>query len=237
MDVCYNVQATIDSKHNLIVDIEATNDTDDHFQLAKMSKQAKDILGVDKLEVLADKGYYNEDEIKDCVDNGMTPYVPQPEDKVFKSGVPAPEFAASKFKYDKDSDTYICPCLKTLKFSHKSDFKGRVLGVYKTKECLSCICKSKCTKSKAGRVIYRWEHAEILQEMRDRVLKERLKVKKRQQMCEHPFGTLKRGFDQGYTLLKGLVKVNGEVALSGLVYNIRRVINVLGVRKMISAIG
>jgi len=102
MDVCYNVQGT--------VDIEATNDTDDHFQLFKMSKQAKEILGVDELVVLADKGYYNQEEIKDSVENGITLYIPEPEDKVFKSGVPSPEFAASKFKYNQEKDTYQCPC-------------------------------------------------------------------------------------------------------------------------------
>lgn len=240
MDVCYNVQATVDSKHNLILDIEATNDTDDHFQLSKMSKRAKEILELDdneKLEVLADKGYYNQDEIKDCVDNGMIPYIAEPEDKVLKIGVPSPAFSVSKFKYNKTKDVYICPCLKELTYRSKSTFRGRVLLIYKSKGCSDCACRAKCTKSKTGRIIYRWEHQAIIEEMQTRTQKEKLKYKKRQQMCEHPFGTLKRGFDQGYVLLKGLVKVNGEISLSGLVYNMKRVMNIIGVKELTEAIG
>lgn len=240
MDVCYNVQASVDSKHNLILDIEATNDTDDHFQLFKMATQAKEILELDegqKLEVLADKGYYNQDEIKDCVDIDIIPYLAEPEDKVLKSGVPAPEFSVSKFKYDKKKDVYICPCSKELTYRGKSNFRDRVLLLYKSKECKNCACSAQCTKNKTGRTIYRWEHQAIIEDMKIRLQKDKLKYKKRQEMSEHPFGTLKRGFDQGYMLLKGLIKVNGEISLSGLAYNIKRVLNILGVKKLIAQFG
>jgi len=238
MDVCYNVQVTIDAKHKLMLDYEATNETDDHFMLAEMSNRAKEILGVEKIEALADTGYYNQDLIKDCVDNGITPYVPEPADKVRKDGIPAPEYSVSKFKYDHEKDIYLCPCRQELTYRGKSTFKGRVLLLYKTKACNGCPKRDKCTKNKQGRVIYRWEHEEILEKMRKRVKEEKIKYKSRQQLCEHPFGTIKRAFNQGYMLMKGLQKTNAEFGLTGLAYNIKRVTNIFGgTQNLIQAMG
>lgn len=238
MDVCYNVQVTIDAKHKLMLDYEATNETDDHFMLAEMSKKAKKILEVKKIEVLADTGYYNQDLIKESIDNGITPYVPEPRDKVRKDGVPAAEYSVSKFKYDDKKDVYVCLCQKELTYRGRSTFKGRVLLLYRTKACNGCSKRDKCTKNKQGRVIYRWEHEEILEKMRKRLKEEKIKYKSRQQLCEHPFGTIKRTFNQGYMLMKGLQKTNAEFGLTGLAYNIKRVINIMGgVQNLIAAMG
>lgn len=238
MDVCYNVQMTVDSKHKLLLDYESTNETDDHFMLAEMSKRAKEILEVEKLEVLADTGYYNQDEVKECVDNGITPYVPKPKDKVKKDGVPAPEFSVSKFKYDEEKDVYVCPDAKEMTYRGKVNSRGRILQIYKTKDCQACPLKEKCTKSKTSRVVHRWEHEEIMEDMEKRVKAEKYKYKSRQQLSEHPFGTIKRAFNQGYMLMKGLTKTNTEIGLTALVYNIKRVINIMGgVENLIAAMG
>jgi len=81
-------------------------------------------------------------------------------------------------------------------------------------------------------VIFRWEHEKVLEDMRERVTNNPDSVKKRNCMSEHPFGTIKRGFNHGYFLTKGLVKVGGEMGLNMLAYNIRRVINILGMDKL-----
>ena len=104
---------------------------------------------------------------------------------------------------------------------------------YRSDSCSSCECKSKCTRNKKGRVIFRWEHEEILDDMRKRVKENKDVVKKRNCLCEHPFGTIKRGFNQGYLLLKGLRKVGGEMGFTMIAYNMRRVINILGVDKLL----
>lgn len=109
---------------------------------------------------------------------------------------------------------------------------GKMMGRYKTDWCRDCELKPRCTRNKNGRTIYRWEHEEILEQMRERVENNRDMIKKRQELSEHPFGTIKRAFNQGYMLMKRLVKVGGEMALTMLAYNITRVINIVGVRTL-----
>jgi hypothetical protein len=152
--------------------------------------------------------------------------------------VPAPEYALSKFKYEKgevdEKGVYICPCGQELKYIGKNKPKDRILWHYRNaKACSACKRRGKCSESKQGRTINRWEHEEIMDEMRERLKKEKLKYKSRQQMSEHPFGTIKRGFNQGYMLMKGLRKVNGELGLTALAYNMRRVMNIMGVQELI----
>jgi transposase len=232
-DVCYNVQTTIDDKNNLIVDYEVTNDVNDKKQLNEMASEAKEVLEVESLDVLADKGYYNPDEIKKCVDNNIIPYIPEPKSKQPKEeSVPKAGFCDCDFKYDASRDVYTCPEGCELTFSVMSEKNNKKMKQYRSDSCSSCECKSKCTRNKNGRVIFRWEHEIIIDEMRKRVEENKDVVRKRNCMSEHPFGTIKRGFNQGYLLLKGLRKVGGEMGLTMLAYNIRRVINILGVSKL-----
>lgn len=232
-DVCYNVQTTIDDKNNLIVDYEVTNDANDKKQLNAMASTAKEVLDVEILDVLADKGYYNPDEIKKCVDNNTIPYIPEPKPKQPKEeSIPKAGFRDCDFNYDASRDVYTCPEGCELTFSVMSEKNKKIMKEYRSDSCSTCECKSKCTRNKNGRVIFRWEHEEILDEMRKRVEEDKDVVKKRNCMSEHPFGTIKRGFNQGYLLLKGLKKVGGEMGLTMLAYNFRRVINILGVNKL-----
>src|SRR3990172_7433826 len=190
-DVCYNVQTAIDEKNKLIVDYEVTNDVNDKKQLNEMASRAKEVLEVESLDVYSDKGYYNPDEIKESV--------------------PKPGFCDSDFKHDTDRDVYTCPSGRELTFSVMSQKNGKMMKEYRSDSCISCEIKSKCTRNKNGRVIFRWIHEEILDDMRKRVKENKDLIKKRNCMCEHPFGTIKRGFNQGYLLLKGLRKVGGEM--------------------------
>lgn len=233
IDICYNVQTSVDSKHKLIFDFEATNETTDNNQLSKMAKRAKEILEKDRLEVLCDKGYYDLEEVKECVDNGIIPYIPEPMYNR-NANIPKQPFCKNKFRYDKEKDVYICPAGFELIYWSKGVYYGKMMRLYKTNKCHECQFRNKCTRNKGGKVIYRWEHEEILEDMRSRVEKEKDKVKMRPWLSEHPFGTIKRALNQGYMLMKGLVKVNGELALTMLVYDITRVINIVGVKKLIA---
>jgi transposase len=232
VEVCYNVQATVDSKHKLIVDYEVTNGGTDYDQLSKMALRAKELLGADKLEVLADKGYYDAEEIKECVDNGIIPFIPEKESNKYTGrDLPQAPLAESRFRYDRERDCYICPRGCELTFRGKRRQKGKVMKIYRSQGCLSCPLRCHCRTT-----ISRWEHEEILEDMRQRVKSYREKVKMRQWLSEHPFGTIKRGLGQGYLLLKGLAKVGGEISLTILAYNIKRVINILGLPALISAL-
>jgi hypothetical protein len=74
----------------------------------------------------------------------------------------------------------------------------------------------------------RSEYARVVEDMRERMRLEPGRMEARRSVVEHPFGTIKRAFNQGYLLLKGLRKTAGEVGFTMLAYNIRRVLNILG---------
>lgn len=230
IEVCYNVQTVVDSKNKLIVDFEVTNEGTDQNQLSTMAERAKEILGVEELEVLADKGYYAGDQIKECVADGIIPYVPEPD-----IVVPGHQFLnKSNFRYDGQQNAYICPEGKTLTFWNVKESHGKLMNVYRGQECRCCPLKNSCTSSSNGRLIYRWEHEHILEDMRQRVKTNEAKMKMRKQLSEHPFGTMKRAFNQGYLLLKGIEKVRGEISLTVLSYNITRVLNIIGVQAVVA---
>lgn len=233
IEVCYNIQTVIDVKHKLILDHETTNEVLDNNQLSKMAKRAKEILGVEEIEVLADKGYYNSTEIKECVDSGITPYVADSEVKDSKGSV---IYHKEDFTYDKSKDIYVCPIGNELTFRCKVEHHGRVMKVYRNEICRNCNIKRECTNSKQGRVIYRWEHEEVLEDMKKRMQGNKEKYRMRQWLSEHPFGTIKRTMNQGYVLMRGLEKVAAEISLTILAYNIKRVINIVGIKGLIEAV-
>jgi transposase len=236
-DVGYNVQTAVDEKHKLILDYRVTNEANDTNQLSKMSKRAKGILGVERLDVLADKGYYNAEEVKECVDNGIMPYIPEHKSRVSKKeNIPCPEYYKDKFIYEREKDIYVCPEGRGLRYKNTVVLHGRRMRTYESKECCGCESKKYCTQNKRGRIIYRWEYESLLEEMRERVKAETEKVKKRNLMNEHIFGTIKRNFNQGYFLMKGMDNIGAEMGLTTLAYNIRRVLNIIGIDDLITAV-
>jgi len=231
VEVCYNVQMSVDSKYKLIVDFEMSDSPADQGQLSNMAKRAKEILDADNLEVLADKGYYDPKDIKDCMDSGITPTVPRPRTNRRKAGG---LFAKAEFTYDSLQDCHICPAGQNLTLQTHARAYGKNMRRYQTDACKDCRLKQQCTKA-SRRTIERWEHEHLLEEMQVRVEADKEKYRLRQHLSEHPFGTLKRGFDQGYLLLKRFQKVRGEFSLSALAYNIKRAIKIVGVQGLIEA--
>jgi len=233
VDVGYNVQVAVDEKHKLIVEQYVTNTVTDVDQLSKISKQAKEELGVEKIKVVADMGYYNGNEIKACEADGIEPYVAKPLTSANrKLGL----YGKEKFKYDSHKDCYICPGGQELTYRFDTHEKGRHIRYYATSACRSCKIKRKCTRNKTGRRITRWVDEHIMERMQERVEKNRELMKKRKLIVEHPFGTIKHWNDQGYFLTRGLEKVRAEMSLSALAYNIKRAINILGTQRIIEAL-
>jgi transposase len=233
IEPCYNSHVAVDDKNHLIVDYNVTNAPADNCQLSSIAKDAKETLGVERLDAITDKGFFNFMEIKECVDNGITPYVPEQNrwgaGWVKKTGIPTREFSSDKFVYDKDSDTFLCPAGKRLKFAYLDHAHEKKMRVYRTDACFSCeFFLTKCTRYKRGRTVWRWEHAEVIEEMKKRMKLEPWELEARKSIVEHPFGTIKRAFNQGYLLLKGLRKTAGEVGFTMLAYNMRRFLNILG---------
>ncbi len=239
LEVGYNIQTSVDAKQHLIVDYDVINISTDHHQLTKDALAAKETLDVDTLDVLSDKGFYVEKDIADCEDNGVTVFMPIPNVfSPYKSiGVPEPEFYSDRFAYNASKDMYVCPAGKDLTFCkcvYRNDpLRGRV---YRTVSCAVCTFRSKCTRNKRGRTMVRSKYDGAVERLRVRLqsYEGRQKLRLRRQIVEHPFGTMKRAFNQRYLLLKGFRKVKGEVGFTMLAYNMRRVINIFGVGTIIN---
>lgn len=227
-DVCFNAQISVDDKHHLIVDYDIINDPTDCSSMIPVAKKSKEIFEVDHLEALADKGYFSTNNIKTLKVEGIDAYISEPKHVIpDKKVIPTPEFYESKFKYNKEKDVYICPQMNEMNvFGKKKSNGNKTYIVYKTSSCLSCQVRMKCTESKSGRKIYRWEYQELLDEHRKKMLLHGSEtMKKRKALVEHPFGTIKRALNSGYTLLKDSREVSGEFGLIALSYNMKRVIN------------
>src|SRR5947207_825934 len=231
--VGYNVQTAVDEKHQLIVAHEVTNDPTDHAHLAEMALRAKEILQVEQLEVVADMGYYDGAEVKQCAEAGITTYIPKPLTSVNqKRGL----FTKQDFVYDEAKDCYRCPQGAELTYRYESFEQNRLIRYYTTSKCRDCPLKARCTTNSRGRRITRWVDEKLLEEMARRVRARPEVMRRRQQLSEPPFGTIKRAMGHGYFLMRGLNKVSAEMSLTVLSYNLKRVINIIGVKKMIEAV-
>ncbi len=224
---------SVDPKHKLIVDHEVTNAVTDRDLLSMMAKSAKALLGVEELDVLADMGYYHGKEVKACLEAGITPYIPKPQTSASrKRGL----FSKEDFRYDPERDCYWCPAGEQLSYRFQTTEKDREIKYYASSACTSCAIKAQCTRNKGGRRITRWVDENLLDEMERRVRGEPEKMKLRKRLAEHPFGTIKHHWDQGHFLTRTLPNVRTEMTLTVLAYNIKRAINIMGVRRMIEAL-
>lgn len=231
IDMCYNVQIAVDSKHKLIVAHDVTNDANDLNQLAPMAEQSKEILEVETLELTADKGYFNEEQIAECEGNNIKCYIPTPDYSQNKSkGL----FTYKDFIYDEKNDLYDCPgkekLLRTIEVT-KHDIPT---VIYRTKACKTCKLKSKCTTSKEGRRIYRNNYKGIIETMQNRIKENPSVSQQRKSIVEHPFGTLKHNMGHGHFLMRGKEKVSAEMSMSVLVYNMKRVMNIIGITTLLT---
>jgi transposase len=230
-EVAYNVQISVDAKHKLILDHEVTNAGNDKNQLSSMAIRAKEALGVQSLDVVADQGYYGSEEIKNCIEGDVVPYMRRPNTSNNRG-----LFAREEFRYDGENDCYWCPAGKALPFKYQTTYRGQAVRDYIAEECSQCDLKAKCTRRSDGRQIRRRVEEEMLEDMDRRVRAEPDKVKRRKSIVEHPFGTIKRSMDQGYFLTRGLPGVRTEASLTMLAYNIKRVVRVKGVQELIAAL-
>lgn len=233
-EVSYNVQTAVDSKHHLIVAQDVTNEGLDNHQLFSMAQGAKEILGQDEIEVVADMGYYSHEELKQCEEAGIGAYVSKP---IISKNTAQGLYGKEKFVYEPKSDCYICPNRERLTFRFQSrESKKKQFRYYWTLACLNCPIKAQCTSNKKFRRIKRWEHEAIAERVQQRVLARSTIMKLRKQLVEHPFGTIKFWNDQRHFLMRGLEKVKAEFSLSTLAYNIKRAINVIGIKGLLAAL-
>jgi transposase len=230
--VGYNVQVAVDTENHLIITHEVTNSGSDRSQLANVGKQAKAVLGVETLEAVADRGYYNSPEILACHEAGITVTLPKPMTSGAKS---EGRFGKQDFVYLETHDAYRCPAGKWLTYRYSNVEQGKTMRRYWTNVCGQCALKKKCTTGNERR-IPRWEHEHVLDAVQARLDADPNAMRRRRETVEHPFGTLKMRMGATHFLMKTLPRVASEMALHVLAYNLTRVMNIIGIKPLLAAI-
>jgi transposase len=250
----YNLQAAVDDKNKLIVAIDVTRENNDQKQIVNMSDKVEEIkkeIGIEK-EIktikVADAGYYSEQQITDAIDAGHDIYLAHPVDAKMKKDsykedpekVPSSDYQLSRFQYNKEGDVYICPEKKLLKKigGPKKDERGKETVYYKCKECKECLKRDNCTKDKSGRKLQVYVRKQEIDEFDKKIRSEYGKkiISKRKEICEHPFGTIKRNFGFTYFSMKGEDSALSESSFISFIYNLKRVINIVGIQKLMAMI-
>jgi len=206
------------------------------------------VLGLkpeEKLRQLADKGFDTGSELKICQDNDIETYVATK--KRFNPRVDR-AFGKDKFRYDDETDTYICPAGQTMTttgtlYKRNADKLHRAYMVKRYRHspsiCPSCEYYSRCVSQSSRkhnkiRYVDRSQYDDYIEDNKSRTKLNKETYGRRQQIIEHPFGTIKRQWGYDYTLLKGIKKVSGEWAIIFWVYNLRRAMTILGQKELVN---
>lgn len=220
MQPCYNVQTIVDSKHHMIADFKVISEENDINQLESLVAMLEEQYGEKPEKLIGDTGYFNLDSIERLEESGIEVYVSP------KAGSRVEEI---EFEYNEDKDEYICSEGKVLKLSSRDKKRRKsVADIYQCKECKDCAKKSICTKSEKGRTVQRYKNQEFRDEYTQRMKtkKNKLMMKKRRCLVEHPFGTIKYLMGKIPLLLRGIKKVRGELSLYVMSYNLKRLMKV-----------
>jgi transposase len=230
--VGYNVQIAVDAKNKMIVEQAVSNDVLDMGLLKQTAEPAREILGVATIDVVADKGYFKSEDIAACEAAGLIPYVPHPQrGSAVKNGF----FRKDEFRYDAEQDAYVCPAgqvLKPIREGRLRDLKKIDYG--NRKACRSCPMRARCTKN--VRNVSRLENEDAFDRMAARLKARPEILNQRRETVEHPFGSIKQWMNQGAFLMRGLEKVRAEFSLTALVYNLRRALNIVGMKGLMAAV-
>ncbi len=232
--VGYNIQIAVDAKHSLIAEQHVTNKVLDYGHLTETAEAAKALLEVETLEVVADRGYFQAEDIDACEKAGMIPFVPKPDRGPAKrQGL----FPKEQFTFNPERDGYVCPGKRFLRLRSIRKERAVEIRMYTGHGvCGDCALKSQCTKSDF-RQLSRYANEAQLELMAERVAARPELQDIRRQTVEHPFGTIKQWMNQGAFLMHRLENVRAEFSLTALVYNLRRAITLIGAPGLIAAVG
>ena len=229
--VAYNVQASVDTTHHLIVDHDVTNVGTDRSQLARMAQRTKAVLETNRLEVIADRGYFKSEEILACNEANITVTLPKPLTSGSRS---KGRFVKQDFRYVTEKDVYICPADEPLSYRYTTEERGLTLNRYWTNACLTCAIKERCTTGRERRIT-RWQHEHLLEAVERRLDEHPEKMRQRRETVEHPFGTIKSWMGATHFQMRRLKHVGTEMALHVLAYNLKRVMKIIGINPLMAA--
>jgi transposase len=228
----YNIQTAVDAEHALIVAHAVVLDASDIRCLTPMAEAAKDALEVDSFKVVADAGYSNGEQVAHCEAAGILPYIPVM--RTVNNQGDGTLFGHADFRYEPDTDSYVCPGNKRLLRKHTKHKDRYTMYKASTADGGSCSLKSRCTQA-PRRGLARHLYEEALNRMQKRLTPEATRL--RRSTVEHPFATIKyRIFGHPRLLMRGLSGAKSEIGLATMAYNLKRITNVLGAAKLTEAL-
>jgi transposase len=228
----YNVQTAVDAEHALIVALAVVLDASDIRCLKPMAETAKHALELETFNVVADAGYSNGEQVAHCEAVGIIPYVPVM--RTVNNQGDGTLFGRTDFRYERESDTYICPGDKRLLRKHTNHKDRYTMYKASSADCAACSLKSRCTQA-PRRGLARHLYEDALNRMHERVTPEAMRV--RRCTVEHPFATIKyRIFGHPRLLVRGLTGARAEIGIATMAYNLKRITNVLGAAKLTKAL-
>ncbi len=228
--VGYNLQAAVDAKHHLIVAHEVTNVGNDRSALYRTATLAKNVIGSDTLEVVADRGYYSGLEIYHCEQSQIKTFLPKTHTS---NNMAKGLFDKGDFKWIASAGEYECPAGERLIWRFTTQEHGKMINKYWTSNCPNCPMKKQCTTGTYRRVT-RWEHEDVLDEVEARIDREPERMIVRRSTVEHPFGTIKSWMGSTHFQMKTLKHVSTEMSLHVLAYNLKRMIKIMGITPLIN---
>ena len=225
-EVAYNIQTSVDHKHCIPIDFKVTN-TNDSKAMGAMLRRSKTILRSNEFTALYDKGYHTGSEFKTADDLAINVLVAIPG---VAAQAPNPAYNSEKFTYNKQDDNYSCPQGNILTTTGKwHQAKTYQFKRYTTKLCVTCPEKDQCSKAKYGKAIQRSEYQPFVNANKERIENNKDYYRQRQAIVEHPYGTLKRQWGFSYILTKKYIKrAEADVGFMFIAYNLRRIINIVG---------
>jgi IS5 family transposase len=232
--VGYNAQVAVDAKSKLIVEQSVNNHGTDMGLLKETAEPARELFGVETIDVVADAGYYKSEDIEACEKAGLTPHVPRPQrGHAVREGL----FRKDEFRYDAERDAYICPAGQVPSTRYESKLRDLTKVDYANPSaCRACSIRSRCCTPRSPRKVSRLENEAALDRMEARLKRRPELIARRRETVEHPFGSIKQWMGQGAFLMRGIANVRAEFSLTVLAYNLRRALNIAGVEAMTAAI-
>lgn len=225
-EVAYNAQTTVDAKHKLLIDYKLTNNNDSKA-MGNMLRRAKSILGTNHFTALYDKGYHTGSEFEIAKSIGIKTMVAIP---TVAANSPNKAYNVENFEFNEQQDCYTCP------EGHKLTTNGRLHQAktymfkrYTTRACKSCAAKPECSKAICGKAIQRSQYQSLVDENKIRINNNKKLYRKRQQIVEHPYGTIKRQWGFSYIATKQTIRrANADIGFMMVAYNLRRIVNIIG---------
>jgi transposase len=233
--VGYNVQVAVDAKHHLIVEPEVVQAANDRGQLSSMAAAAKQELGVERLQAVADAGYHEAGQLEVCEVAQIETYVSTPGSTSGRGTAGQKVHPKEAFVYEAATDCYQCPAGQRLARGYQGQSKGKErIYYYNVAGCSACPQKARCTTA-SYRKLSRLVNEAVVERQAGRAAAHPEIIKARKTIVEHVFGTL-RNWGHDDFLMRGLEKVRAEFSLSSLAYNLRRVLNLVSLERWLELI-